>query len=812
MASSDSIAGTREIPPSLPPASDLAREASPGRPRLRALLEYPQLRFLQPLLDALAGAVCILNKGGTIIAINAAWQRFAIDNHFSGEDYGLGMNYFEICQRATGMCEKDAAAVAQGIHEVQAGSGDQFRFDYACSSPLENRWFQMRVTRMEGLGEHFSLVVHDSISEVLAKVARAGLEDRQAQQRLQLTSPAASAGVWEWDLRGGAVYWSEEHYSLWGIDPDSPPPTFATWAALVHPEERKNWVQAFHQALKNDAGVMSVEFRIIHPQRGLCWLNVIGQRFVDCEGKLERMTGITLDITARKLAEQALRASQDRFSKTFHFPPVPMTISTLSEGRYLDVNDSFLELTGLRREEVLGHTAEELQLWLVPEDRRKLLEIVSRGGSFRDVEFKFRTRTNQTCVGLVSGDLIEVDGEPCMLTLTRDITASEPSEEQVRQSQKMEAIGRLAGGIAHDFNNLLSVIIGCSEMLASKTHPADPRRKMAEEIQATGQRAAVLTRQLLAFSRQQVLELRVLDLNATVKDAESLLRRVIGENIRLSTRLAQSVGHVKADPGQLEVVILNLAVNARDAMPLGGDLTLETSNAEADEAFLRRHPYVCRGSYVVLRVSDTGEGIEDNHVEHIFEPFFTTKEKGKGTGLGLATVYGIVKQSGGYIWTHTGAGKGTTFEIYLPRVEAEAGPATPPDPPVTQLRGEGTILLVEDEDALRNLTRDFLRQSGYTVLEAATPAQAEEIARGYAGKLDLLLTDVVLSEGNGRELAGTLRPLRQEMKILYVSGYTDDTIFQLGGLEQGAAFLQKPFTLAVLARKVREILKLEGTS
>jgi len=379
-------------------------------------------------------------------------------------------------------------------------------------------------------------------------------------------------------------------------------------------------------------------------------------------------------------------------------------------------------------------------------------------------------------------------------------------QDQLRQSQKMEAIGRLAGGIAHDFNNLLTVIKGYSQLSLVEIKEGDPLRGDIEEIKNAADRAADLTRQLLAFSRRQIMEMKVLDLNDLLKNLDKMLRRVIGEDIELVTPLAEDLGRVKADPGQIEQVIMNLSVNARDAMPEGGKLTIETANVELDGAYARNHVAVTPGRYVMISVSDTGVGMAPEVRDRVFDPLFTTKEKGKGTGLGLSTVYGIVKQSDGNIWVYSEPGKGTAFKIYLPRVDEpleEAGEVVVQKEIVG--RGE-TILVVEDEEEVRKLAVQILRRQGYTVLEASQGNETSHICEQHKGAIHLMVMDVVMPGMNGRELAKSLEPHHPEMQVLYMSGYTDNAIVHHGILEKGLNFIQKPFTLEGLLRKVREVL------
>jgi len=469
-------------------------------------------------------------------------------------------------------------------------------------------------------------------------------------------------------------------------------------------------------------------------------------------------------------------------------------------------------------EAVLGYTPEQLEpdpkSWLRsihPDDQPRFvtqLEQVVRTARRGILEYRLRhldgsvrwIRDTIVPVTDERGTVMRLDG------IARDMTEQRRLEEQVRAAQKMEAVGRLAGGVAHDFNNLLTVITSYSDILLEDLPPQDPRREDVEEICKAAASAAGLTRQLLVFSRQQVLEPRVLNVNAVVTNAEKLLQRLLGEDITLVTALAPQLGAVKADPGQLEQVVVNLAVNARDAMTDGGKLTIETANADMDEAYVRDHPLAKPGQYVMLAVSDSGVGMDEETQRRIFEPFFTTKEAGKGTGLGLATVYGIVKQSGGFIWVYSEPGHGATFKVYLPRVEEPVESLTADVAPRESLRGTETVLLVEDAAAVRAVTRQVLDRLGYTVLEAPNGQAALHLATKHHGPIHLLLTDVIMPELGGRQVAEQLRALRPEIRVLYASGYTDDAVVRHGVLQPGIAYLQKPFTREVLARKVREVL------
>jgi PAS domain S-box-containing protein len=472
---------------------------------------------------------------------------------------------------------------------------------------------------------------------------------------------------------------------------------------------------------------------------------------------------------------------------------------------------------------VLGYTAEDLRKTspleqIHPDDLPMVLDAAkeAKGSAVgRRIEYRMRRKDGEWVVLESTASPIRnaAGNVEKLVIVNRDISERRHLELQLRQSQKMDAIGRLSGGVAHDFNNLLGVIIGYSEVLQDQIKEGDRLRVCVDQILQAGKRAASLTRQLLAFSRQQVLEPKVLLLNGVVGDMEKMLRRLIGEDVQLTTKLDAKLGKVRADQGQIEQVIMNLAVNARDAMPEGGDLSIETANTEMDEAFVKRYPYpVQTGPYILLTVSDTGTGMDDVTKQRIFEPFFTTKEKGKGTGLGLSMVYGVVKQSNGYIDVFSTVGQGTTFKIYLPRIDQEPEEHTTKTALSKAFRGNESILLVEDEKNLCVLTRNLLEHYGYAVLEAESGAQALAVSRQNAGAIHLLLTDIVMPGIGGRALAQTLSRERPGIRVVYMSGYTGQTVGGQTILSPGAHFLQKPFTREDLARKIREALEISSVS
>jgi PAS domain S-box-containing protein len=508
----------------------------------------------------------------------------------------------------------------------------------------------------------------------------------------------------------------------------------------------------------------------------------------------------------RRRATQALRASEERYRELVENANDIIYTHDL-DGNFTSLNATGERITGFSRDEILKMNIRDL---VTEEQIEKASRMTQRKLEVEipvTYELEIQAKDGRPLALEVSTRLIYQGGKPVGVQgIARDLTQRKELEEQLRQAQKMEAVGRLAGGIAHDFNNLLAVLLGYSELMMQRLEPGHTLHKSAQEIGKAAERAATLTRQLLAFSRKQMLAPTVLDLNAVVSEMEDLLRRLIREDVTLHVAPQAGLWHIKADRGQLEQVILNLTLNARDAMPGGGRVTIETQNVEIDAAYARRRPVVQPGSYVLLAVSDSGVGMDAETQAHIFEPFFTTKEKGKGTGLGLATVYGIVKQSGGYIWVYSEPGRGTTFKVYLPRVVERVEEAQPAPVAEAPTRASETILLVEDEVGVREVAREFLEIMGYHVLETRSPADAMRVAKEHPGEIHLLLTDVVMPEMGGRDLAERLQQVRPRMKVLYMSGYTDDAIVHHGVLDAGTPFLQKPFARDALGRKVREVL------
>jgi two-component system, cell cycle sensor histidine kinase and response regulator CckA len=492
-----------------------------------------------------------------------------------------------------------------------------------------------------------------------------------------------------------------------------------------------------------------------------------------------------------------------KFRLLFEEHPQPMWVFDLETQRFLEANNAALELYGYRRMEFRRLRVADI---LGEEDANRLATEMTSAGIPASI-WRHRAKGNRVIEVEMAVHEIQYDGSQAGLAVLMDVTERRRLEEQLRQAQKMEAVGMLAGGVAHDFNNLLTIITGYGQLILNNLPPGDPSRHSAEQIVKAGDRAAALTKQLLAFSRRQVLQPKVLDLNMLVKTLSTMLQRLIGEDIELRLMLSQDLGRVSADPGQLEQVLMNLVVNARDAMPRGGIVTVETANAAPDPT--GPNASAERKLRVMLAVSDTGSGMDESTQARLFEPFFTTKIPGKGTGLGLSTVFGIIKQSGGSLDVSSELGRGTTVRVYLPSIdqpvsaEAEIVSRVP-------VRGHETILLVEDDEMVRTLVRETLEREGYKLLDAADSVEARRITDNYKGSIQLLITDVVMPKTSGRELAEQMVGARPGIKVLYMSGYTDTAIVQSGLVQGSIAFLQKPFTPATLTEKVREVLESDG--
>jgi two-component system, cell cycle sensor histidine kinase and response regulator CckA len=576
------------------------------------------------------------------------------------------------------------------------------------------------------------------------------------------------------------------------------------WLNGIHEDERARVVAEANEVLAH--GQISQEYRFRQKNGAYLWLRAEKRLLRDPAGRPTEVVGSWSDVTVRRTAEQRLLESGQEYRLLFDNNPHAMWVFDAETLAFLAVNDAAIRLYGYSRDEFLRMTIEELH---PPRDVQALRAFLATAADRPTVMGESAThckKDGSTFDVVDASNPIEFRGRRARLVLANDVTEKKGLEAQLAQSQKMEAVGRLAGGVAHDFNNLLGVISGYSGLLLKNLGPLHPGSKRVEQIQKAADGAAGLTRQLLAFSRKQVLQPRILDLNEVVADVEKMLVRVIGEDIRLVATPGPELGQIRADPGQIEQVLMNLAVNSRDAMPKGGGLVLETANIVLDAAYARTHPEIQPGRFVMLAVTDTGEGMDAPTLARIFEPFFTTKEVGKGTGLGLATVFGIVRQSGGSIEVESRPGDGTTFTIYFPRVEEDLSHPSPVAPVAPPPQGTETILLVEDAHQLREMIREILEGAGYTVLAASDPEDALFMIATSEAPVRLVLTDVVMPRMSGPDLARSIRIAKPEVRVLFMSGYTNDAMGRHGVLAAGVQFIQKPFAADALLRKVREAI------
>jgi PAS domain S-box-containing protein len=648
--------------------------------------------------------------------------------------------------------------------------------------------------------------VEREVREFKQRVARREAEDalRESELRFRRLAESGLVGIIVAEGSGRILEANDAFLDMVGYSREQLASGLVNWAELTPPEWTSLSIQVIED-LRATGIARPWEKEYVRKDGSRVPVLVCVATF-----ESDKNISLVIDLTerkqadvARRRAEEALRASEVQYRALFDNSPLPKWVYDLDTLRFLAVNEGAVRAYGYTREEFLGMTIKDIR---PPEDVARFVSVLE-DPTVKDQTgvWRHQTKDGMQFDAEIHAHTFEQDGRARRLIVAQDVTERRRLEEQLRQAQKMEAVGRLAGGVAHDFNNILSVILSYSEMLLADLPPDEPMRDDIDEIAKAGRRAVDLTRQLLSFSRQQVLAPKVLEPNDLLANIDKMLRRILGADIDLASVPAERLGRVRADPGSLEQVIMNLVVNARDAMPTGGKLTIETANMEIDEEYASQHPDSKPGPHVMIAVTDTGTGMDAATRARIFEPFFTTKGQGKGTGLGLSTVFGIVHQSGGTVWVYSEVGKGTTFKVLLPRVDADLD-ATQSTAPLAPTHGTETILLVDDDEPVRLVARAILRKNGYRVLEASNAGEALLHAESHTGPIHLLVTDVVMPQMSGPTLAQRLTAIRHGMKVLCMSGYTDDSIVRHGIIEGSIAFLQKPVTPQGLARKVRAVL------
>ena len=743
----------------------------------------------QGLLESVPDAMVVVNQARKIVLVNRQ-----VENLFGYRREELLGQAVEMLvpERFWGAQPSSSFFAEPGVRALGTESQLRGRRRDGVEFPVE---ISLTPLNTKG-GLLFSSAIRD-----VTEWKRAEEELRQSEGRFRQIAETIAEVYWTADPRlSRMLYVSPAYERVWGRSRQSLYENPRLFLDSIHADDRERVVAKLQAQTAGQS--FDHEYRIVDSDGSVRWIWDRGAPVRDEDGQVIRYVGVAVEITGRKQAE----AEKARLVTAIDQSADAVMI-TNSAGDIEYVNPAFSRINGYSREEALGHNPRILKSdRQEPGFYQQLWATLRKGQAWHGELINRRKDGSLYTAEMNFAPLRDEGGRITHFIATKqDVTERKQMEDRLRQGQKMEAVGRLAGGVAHDFNNLLTLINGYSALVLGRLDSNDSNWGQIEEIRRAGERAASLTRQLLAFSRRQVLAPRILDLSAVVGDIEKMLRRLMGEDIDLEIVRGSPLGQVKADPGQIEQVLVNLAVNARDAMPEGGKFVIESANVELDQLYADRHPEVVPGRFVVLTVTDSGIGMSAEIQTHIFEPFFTTKEKDKGTGLGLATVYGIVKQSGGYIWVSSEPGCGTTFNIYLPRIDETEDWDQSAEPQGESVAGSETILLVEDEEAVRALAAEVLRECGYQVLES-TPEDALQVSERHTGPIHLLLTDVVMPRVSGRKIADLLVPARMLTKVLYMSGYPDGHIVHDGVLQADTALLQKPFTPISLARKVREVL------
>lgn len=710
-----------------------------------------------------------------------------------------------------------ADRVEAGLLQEERGFLQAFEFE-AYRRDGERIWLsenRRSVWNKESEDSYFEGSVENITERRQAEQERAQLTAEIENQRQRINNIVSSVPgvVWEaWgkpDVATQRIDFVSDYVEMmlgYSVEEWVATPNF--WLTIVHPDDKERTARIAARAFESGESCR-LEFRWLTKDGRSVWVESNFVVIADAAGLPVGLRGVNTEITERKQAEQSLRESEERYRDLVENAH-DIIYSQDLDGRYTSMNRAGTQITGYSRQEVLTL---DLERTVAPEFIGKVREMLGKklaGEKVTAYEMDLIAKDGHRITVEANTKLVFHDGVPVGVQgIARDVTERKLLEAQLRQAQKMEAIGRLAGGVAHDFNNLLTAINGYSGLALQRIDSDHPLKGYLEEIHKAGDRAANLTRQLLAFGRKQILQPLAISLNDIVTDMNKMLRLLIGGDIELVSKLDPALEKIKADPGQIEQVLVNLVVNARDAMPRGGKLTIETARAELDQDYADAHVGVIAGVYVMLAISDTGTGMDETTQAHMFDPFFTTKESGKGTGLGLSTVYGIVKQSGGNIRVNSELGHGTSFKVYLPELTMAAAEPKRAAGETSLAAGSETILLVEDEDVVRGLARKILERAGYNVLEASRGAEAFRLCLERTEPIDLLLTDVVMPETSGKEVADRLTERYPGLKVLFMSGYTDETIVHQGVLDPNIEFIQKPFTPFTLARKVRDVLDAE---
>ncbi len=754
--------------------------------------------MIKALFEDAPDIVTLVDREGTILDINRTAPGYRIEEVVGSRfaDY-LTPEQTVLVSEALEKAVQTGAVQSYEVTLINPGGGISHWHNRVCPVQTE---------------ENITLLVVNGTDITERKQAEKALEE--SQKNLSLAQEIAHIGSWTYGVKTGELTWSDELFRIYGLTPRTQAPLQQT-IEMIHPDDRRFAEETFRNVIR-DGRPYEIEYRIIRPDGEERFIQSIGKAEMDEQGQVLSVYGTGQDISRHKQIEQALRESEER-----------LRIAGMAAYDLIyewDVASDSLEWFG-DVDGLLGYEqgviSRNIEAWLGlihTDDKAKLADAVElHRRSTEPIHYEYRVRhrdgTFRTWIDHAL-PLLDDQGLPCKwVGVCTDITERKQAEEdrvrlleQLHQSQRMESVGRLAGGVAHDLNNLLSPIVGYGEMLMAGAVEKEAIKETLGEIVHAGMRARDLVHQLLAFSRKQPLEFKIIDLNALVRNFEKLLRRTIREDVAIHVDLSEPLPTIKGDAGQLEQVLMNLAVNAQDAMPDGGAFTIGTSPVDLDESYAAQHNDVIPGPYVMLAISDSGCGMDAQTREHIFEPFFTTKERSKGTGLGLATVYGIVKQHGGNIWVYSEPGRGTTFKVYLPVSDESLSPVGRTVETSSNLRGSETVLLVEDDEQVRDLARTILEKMGYTVLLAESGKEALSVLEAHDGPLHLLLTDVVMPGMNGRQLFERLSGTRPELKALYMSGYPGDVLAHRGVMDEGVHFLRKPFSIKALAIKVREVL------